>query len=61
MGAIESMTQPRHPERVFLREGSPFSGKILLQCLIQKILRAKRRALDDVRAYLGHTFNCTQV
>ncbi len=36
---------PRRPERVFLREGSPESVE---WCQYLEILRAKRRAQDDV-------------
>ncbi|KTD61053.1 hypothetical protein [Legionella shakespearei] len=39
----QSLYDPRRPERVFLREGSPESGMVYLE-----ILRAKRRAQDDV-------------
>ncbi|KTD63504.1 hypothetical protein Lsha_0682 [Legionella shakespearei DSM 23087] len=44
--AANSSTQPdlRRPERVFWREGSPNIGTMPLQ----EILRAKRRAQDDV-------------
>ncbi|KTD57937.1 hypothetical protein Lsha_2215 [Legionella shakespearei DSM 23087] len=41
MGSPDS----RRPERVFLREGSPNTGTIPH---FQEILRAKRRAQDDV-------------
>jgi glutamyl-tRNA reductase len=37
--------EARHPERVFLREGSPDTGTLYHN---QEILRAKRRAQDDV-------------
>ena len=40
--------QVRHPERVFLREGSSGSGSVLSS----EILRAKRRAQDDVAGEL---------
>jgi hypothetical protein len=44
-GVMMVTPQVRHPERVFLREGSPSNGTVSKLCRIQEILHC---ALDDV-------------
>ncbi|KTD63224.1 hypothetical protein Lsha_0776 [Legionella shakespearei DSM 23087] len=46
------LPDPRRPERVFLREGSPEAGTVP----VLEILRAKRRAQDDVVSVVEESF-----